>query len=58
MLVEICLSKKMWSEALKNLRLIYDESNSYHIALQAQIYSLQESDNAHEHPSSKSASST
>ena len=28
--------------AQKNLDLIYDETNKYHIALQAQIYSLQE----------------
>lgn len=48
MLVEICLSKKMAEEAQKNLDLIYDESNYYHIALQAQIYSLQETMEAHE----------
>ncbi len=48
MLVEICLSKKMAEEAQKNLDLIYDETNYYHIALQAQIYSLQETMEAHE----------
>lgn len=48
MLVEICLSKKMAEEAQKNLDLIYDETNYYHIALQAQIYSMQETMEAHE----------
>lgn len=47
MMVEICLNKKMGEEAQKNLDLIYDESNVYHIALQAQIYSLQENINSH-----------
>lgn len=41
-IVEICIGKKMGSIAQKNLDLIYDETNKYHIALQAQIYSLQE----------------
>lgn len=47
-IVEICLNKKMGDEAQKNLELIYDETNPYHIALQAQIYSLQENMEAHE----------
>lgn len=47
-IVEICLNKKMGNEAQKNLELIYDETNAYHIALQAQIYSLQENMEAHE----------
>lgn len=41
-IIEICLNKKMGDVAQKNLDLIYDETNAYHIALQAQIYSLQE----------------
>ncbi len=49
MIVEICLNKKMGEEAQKNLDLIYDESNAYHIALQAQILSLQENKEAHEY---------
>lgn len=48
MLVEISVNKKMGDLAQKNLNLIYDESNNYHIALQAQIYSLQESIEAHD----------
>lgn len=48
MIVEICLNKKMWVEAQKNLDLIFDESNAYHIALQAQILSLQENLDAHD----------
>ena len=47
MLTEICLSKKMADEAQNNLSLIYDETNAYHIALQAQIYSLGESIESH-----------
>ena len=48
MIVEICLNKKMGDEAQKNLDLIFDESNAYHIALQAQILSLQENHESHE----------
>lgn len=48
MLTEICLYKKMGAEAQRNLDLIFDESNIYHIALQAQIFSLQESQDAHD----------
>ena len=48
MIVEICLNKKMGIEAQKNLDLIFDENNEYHIALQAQILSLQESQEAHD----------
>lgn len=48
MLTEICLNKKMAEEAQKNLSLIYDEGNIYHIALQAQILSLKESNEAHD----------
>lgn len=48
LIVEICLNKKMGDEAKKNLDLIYDETNTYHVALQAQIYSLQENMEAHE----------
>lgn len=48
MLVEICISKKMGDEAQKNLDLIYDESNAYHVAIQAQIYSLQERWESHD----------
>lgn len=48
MIVEICLNKKMGDEAQKNLDLIFDESNAYHTALQAQILSLQENKEAHE----------
>ncbi len=48
MIVEICLSKKMGVEAQKNLDMIFDENNKYHIALQAQILSLQESQEAHD----------
>lgn len=48
MIVEICLNKKMGVEAQKNLDLIFDESDAYHIALQAQILSLQESLDAHD----------
>lgn len=47
-MVEICLNKKMGNEAQKNLDLIYDETNPYHIALQAQIYSLKENMEAHD----------
>lgn len=48
MIVEICLNKKMGDEAQKNLDLIFDESNAYHIALQAQILSLQENMESHD----------
>ncbi len=48
MIVEICLNKKMGFEAQKNLDLIFDESDAYYIALQAQIFSLQESQEAHD----------
>lgn len=48
MLVEICIRKKIGEEAQKNLELIYDETNDYHVAMQAQIYSLQESMVAHD----------
>lgn len=48
MLVEVCVNKKMGETAQKNLDLIYDETNEYHIALQAQIYSLQENMEAHD----------
>ena len=47
-IVEICLYKKMGNIAQKNLDLIYDDTNAYHIALQAQIYSLQETMAAHD----------
>lgn len=47
MLTEICLSKQMADEAWKNISLIYDENNLYHIALRAQIYSMEESLAAH-----------
>lgn len=47
-ITEICLNKKMGDVAQKNLDLIYDETNAYHIALQAQIYSLQETMASHE----------
>lgn len=43
MLVEICLTNKLFEEAQKNLDIIFDESNPYHIALQGEIYALQES---------------
>ncbi len=42
MLVEVSLSNKLFDEAQKNLDLIFDKQNQYHIALQAQIYALQE----------------
>lgn len=48
MIVEICLNKKMGAEAQKNLDLIFDECNDYHIALQAQILSLCENQESHE----------
>lgn len=48
MIVEICINKKMGEEAQRNLDLIFDENNEYHIALQAQIFSLQESKEAHD----------
>ncbi len=48
MIVEICLNKQMGNIAQKNLDLIYDDTNAYHIALQAQIYSLQETMAAHD----------
>ena len=38
----------MGNIAQKNLDLIYDDTNAYHIALQAQIYSLQETMAAHD----------
>ena len=47
-IIEICLNKKMGDAAQKNLDLIYDETNDYHIALQAQIYSLQETMASHD----------
>lgn len=47
-ITEICLNKKMGDVAQKNLDLIYDETNAYHIALQAQIYSLQETMASHD----------
>ena len=38
----------MGSIKKKNLDLIYDDANAYHIALQAQIYSLLETMEAHD----------
>lgn len=43
LLVEICLSKKLFIQAQENLDLIYNVNNSYHIALQGQIFALQDS---------------
>lgn len=48
MIVEICINKQMGNFAQKNLDLIYDDTNAYHIALQAQIYSLLETMEAHD----------
>ncbi len=42
MLVEVSLSNKLFNEAQKNLELIFDKNNQYHLALQGQIYALQE----------------
>lgn len=42
-LVEICLSNKLYIEAQNNLNIIFDSRNDYHIALQGEIYALQES---------------
>lgn len=47
-LTEICLSNKLVYNAQKNLDIIFDDSNEYHLALQGQIYSLQENINAEE----------
>lgn len=42
LLIDICISNKLSDEAQKNLNLIFDINNNYHIALQGLIYSLKE----------------
>lgn len=43
MLVEICLAHKLYNQAQNHLDSIFDIKNIYHIALQGEIYALQES---------------
>lgn len=42
LLVEVCAAKKLCAQAQENLDLIFDANNIYHIALQGEIYALQE----------------
>lgn len=42
MLIEVCITHKLYEEAQNNLNLIFDINNSFHIALQGIIFSLKE----------------
>ena len=42
LLVELCLANKLYEQAQKNLDIVFDQNNHYHLALQGEIYALQE----------------
>lgn len=42
LLVEQCISNKLYKQAQKNLDIVFDQNNDYHLALQGEIYALEE----------------
>lgn len=42
LLVELCLANKLYEQAQNNLDIVFDHNNHYHLALQGEIYALQE----------------